>query len=186
MRILITGTTGGIGGAVKAAALAAGHEVTEVNRGEFDGPLGEGVFDACVFSTGTCPIVPLAQLADAALLETFAVNCGLFVKLVRRLVTERRANPAGMRVVAISSVSAVEGWPGGVAYCASKGALSAAARALAAELAPRRISVEALEPRYVRTRMFARSAGRMGVSESLALDPAAFATEVLARLGSRP
>ena len=184
MKILITGTTGGIGGAVRRAALAAGHEVAEVNRGGFDAPL-KGPFDAVVFATGTCPVKPLALLSDAAFDETIRVNCGLFVKLMRRIVVERQSSPAGLKAVAVSSVSAVEGWAGGAAYCASKGALSAVCRALDAELKPKGISVVALEPRYVRTKMFDACAGRMGVDPSLAQSPDAFAAEILACLTSK-
>ena len=43
MRVLITGTTGGIGGAVKRTALAAGHKVVEVNRGGFEGRAQRGL-----------------------------------------------------------------------------------------------------------------------------------------------
>lgn len=186
MRILVTGTTGGIGGAVAAAARAAGHEVVAVNRGGFESEWGEGTFDAAVFATGTCPVRPIAMLTDRELVETFEVNCGLFVALVRRLVRERRIGPKGLRIVAVSSVSATEGWPGGAAYCASKGALSAVARALDVELSPRGVSVAALEPRYVRTRMFARTAGRMGVDPSRAEEPADFAMKVLASLEPMP
>ena len=182
MKILVTGTTGGIGGAVKSAALAAGHEVTEVNRGDFKAlsadRIGSGI-EALVFATGTCPVLPLTALADEAFAETVAVNCGLFIRLMRFVVRERLYAPSGMRAVAVSSVSAVEGWPGGAAYCGSKGALSAVCRALDAELGPRGISVAALEPRHVRTRMFDACAGRMGVDPSLARDPADFALEVL-------
>ena len=181
MRILITGTTGGIGGAVKRAALAAGHAVIEVNRGDFDvfPSLGLDPIDGIVFTTGVCPVKPLTAMTDAELEETFRVNCGLFVKLMRRIVGEKLNNPNGMKVVAISSVSATEGWAGGAAYCASKGALSAVCRALDAELKPKRISVVALEPRYVKTRMFDTCAGRMGVDPALAQDPDEFAKEVL-------
>ena len=178
MRILITGTTGGIGGAVKRAALAGGHTVVEVNRGDFDAPL-DGPLDAVVFATGMCPVKPLALLSEAEFVETMSVNCGLFVRLMRRLVTEKMQGPKGMRVVAVSSVSATEGWAGGAAYCASKGALSAACRALDVELKPKGISVVALEPCYVKTRMFDACAGRMGVDPALAQDPDAFAKEVL-------
>ena len=178
MRILITGTTGGIGGAVERAARAAGHTVVEVNRGDFDAPL-DGPFDAVVFATGMCPVKPLTLLSEAEFGETMSVNCGLFVGLMRRLVTEKLHAPKGMKVVAISSVSATEGWAGGAAYCASKGALSATCRALDAELKPKRISVTALEPRYVKTRMFDGCAGRMGVDPALARDPDEFAKEVL-------
>ena len=168
MRVLVTGTTGGIGGAVRAAALACGWEVAEVNRGAFDAPLPPGPFDALVFATGTCPVKPLAATTDEVLAATFAVNCGLFVKLLRRIVAERLYAPGGMKALAVSSVSAIEGWAGGTAYCASKGALSAACRALDAELRPRGISVRAIEPRYVRTRMFAPEELAVGILEALA------------------
>ena len=187
MRILITGTSGGIGGAVKRAALSAGHEVVELNRGGFADlsaalPPVPAVFDAVVFATGCCPVKPLTRMTDGEFLETFEVNCALFVRLMRHLVKTARYSPAGMKVVAISSVSAVEGWPGGAAYCASKGALSAVCRALDAELAPRKISVEVPEPRHVRTAMFERCAGRMGTDPSNAQDPEVFARNVLSRL----
>ena len=188
MRILITGTTGGIGGAVKSAALAAGYEVVEVNRGDFDSLdaalVPHGSLDALVFTTGTCPVRPLTAMTDAEFVETFRVNCGLFVKLMRYVVAGKLNNPKGMRVVAISSVSAVEGWAGGAAYCASKGALSAVCRALDAELRPRGISVTALEPRYVKTRMFDDCAGRMGVDPARAQSPDALAADILACLTS--
>ena len=183
MRILITGTTGGIGGAVKRAALAAGHAVVEVNRGDFDmlssSSVGSDPIDGIVFTTGTCPVRSLTAMTDAELVETFRVNCGLFVKLMRHVVVGKFYNPKGMKVVAISSVSATEGWAGGAAYCASKGALSAVCRALDTELKSKGISVIALEPRYVKTKMFDSCAGRMGVDPALAQDPDEFAKEVL-------
>ena len=185
MRLLVTGTTGGIGGAVKDAALAAGHEVIDFNRADFAAISHQAsndrpqAFSALVFATGTCPVKPFALTSDALFAETMEVNCGLFVKLLRHIVAERLNDPAGMKVVAISSVSAVEGWPGGAAYCASKGALSALCRALDAELKPKKISVVALEPRYVKTKMFDACAGRMGVDPSLAQAPEEFAKEVL-------
>ena len=61
-------------------------------------------------------------------------------------------------------------------------ALSAACRALDAELKPRGISVRAIEPRYVKTRMFDACAGRMGVDPNLAQDPKALAEEILEML----
>ena len=188
MKILVTGTTGGIGGAVKRVALSAGHAVAEVNRGDFDALdaslAPRAPFDALVFATGTCPVRPLGTMTDEEFEEVFRVNCGLFVRLMREVVRAKLNNPKGMRVVAISSVSAVEGWAGGAAYCASKGALSAVCRALDAELKPRGISVVALEPRYVKTRMFDDCAGRMGVDPALARDPDDFAREILAHFTS--
>ena len=123
-------------------------------------------------------------MTDAEFEETFRVNCGLFVKLMRHVVAGKLNNPKGMKVVAVSSVSATEGWAGGAAYCASKGALSAVCRALDTELKPRGISVVALEPRYVKTRMFDDCAGRMGVDPALAQSPDALAAEILTCLKS--
>ena len=185
MKILVTGTTGGIGGAVAQTARAAGHEVVEWNRDGFErgGGLPPGPYDAVVFATGMCPVAPVAALSDESFAETLRVNCGLFLRIVREIVARRLYAPEGARIVAVSSVSANEGWPGGAAYCASKGALSAMCRALDVELAPRRISVRAVEPRYVKTRMFDACAGRMGVSASLARDPRDLADEILAMLG---
>ena len=182
-RMLVTGTTGGIGGAVRDAARASGWSVVELNRADWTGdawtrPL-PGPFDAVVFATGMCPVKPLTALTDAEFGEAFDVNCGLFVKLMRRLVGERLNAPGGMKVVAVSSVSAAEGWAGGAAYCASKGALSAVCRALDVELKPRKISVFAIEPRYVKTRMFDACAGRMGVDPKLAQAPDALAREIV-------
>lgn len=188
MRILITGTTGGIGGAVARAAASAGDDVVAVNRPEWeqlaailDGPQP---FEAVVFATGECRVKPLTQTMDDDFADAMRVNCGLFLRLMRELVTRQLSAEQGMKVVALSSVSAVEGWPGGALYCASKGALSALCRALDAELKPRKISVKALEPRYVRTRMFESCAGRMGVPAALAEDPAVLAERILNELKS--
>jgi len=182
MRLLVTGTTGGIGGAVKRAALTAGHKVVEINRSDFaalDSLDLTGPFDALVFATGMCPVKPLTQLTDAELAETVSVNCGLFVRLLRLLVKRRLYASTGMKVLAVSSVSATEGWAGGAAYCASKGALSAVCRALDAELKAKGISVAAIEPRHVKTKMFDRCAGRMGTDPALAQDPDELAQQIL-------
>lgn len=190
MKILVTGTSGGIGGAVKRAAVAAGHDVAELNRADFADlpaalPPGAEPFDAVVFATGCCPVKPLTRMTDAEFSETFEVNCALFVRLLRHIVKSGANAPSGMAAVAVSSVSASEGWAGGSAYCASKGALSAACRALDAELAPRKISVRALEPRHIRTAMFDRCAGRMGVDPATALDPDDFAREIVSGLENK-
>ena len=194
MRILVTGTTGGIGGAVKAAAQARGHEVVELNRKDFadDGRLTQsvgrelqGAFDGVVFCTGTCPVRPAALTSDELFAETVRVNCGLFLAVMRTIVAEKLYAPAGMRAIAVSSVSATEGWAGGSAYCASKGALSAMCRAMDAELKAKKISVTAIEPRYVKTRMFDACAGRMGVPSSAARDPADLAAEILTEVETR-
>jgi len=181
MKILVTGTSGGIGGAFAEVARDAGHDVTEWNRAEFKrgDALPDKRFDAVLFATGTCPVTPVTALTDERFEDTMRVNCGLFLRIVREVVSHRLYSSAGARIVAVSSVSAREGWSGGAAYCASKGALSAMCRALDEELKIRGIRVTALEPRHVRTKMFDGGAGRMGVDPGLALDPVEFAKDIL-------
>jgi len=188
MRILITGTSGDIGAAVCSAARKRGHEILEINRADWailaERVRDESAFDAVVFCTGTSPVRPAALLSDEAFLETFQVNCWLFLRLMRTLLVEKRYSKEGMRVLAISSVSATEGWAGGAAYCASKAALSGLCRALDVELKPKKIQVKAMEPRYIATKMFRACAGRMGVPESQAMAPELFAEEVLKEIGA--
>lgn len=142
----------------------------------------EGPFDGVAYTVGACPVLPLARLDPAAFEETMRVNCGGFIALVRAFAARGAYAADGAAALAVSSVSAREGWPGGTAYCASKGALSAAARALAAELAPKRIAVEVIEPSYVLTPMFRNGAARMGVPESAAVPPETVAREICERL----
>ncbi len=189
MRILLTGASGGIGTALHHEALRAGHVVTCINRADWAKlmPLAaaSAPFDAVIFATGMCPIKPIGSITDDLFAETMNVNCGLFFKLVREVVRRRMYAPTGCDILAISSVSATVGWAGGAAYCASKGALSALCRALDAELEPKHIHVTALEPSYVKTRMFDDGAGRMGVPEQAAMKPVDFAWQMLARLSHR-
>lgn len=173
-RMLIAGVTGGIGSAVREEAERSGWHVVASLDDEAAHSL-----DAFVFAVGRCKVMPLSDLTDDVFSEMLKVNCTMFVSMMRKIVAERRYSLSGMRAVVISSVSAVEGWAGGAAYCASKGALSAVCRALHAELKSRRISVKALEPRYVRTRMFYEGAAKMGVPESEAMLPEKFAQQVL-------
>ncbi len=191
MNVAVTGTTGGIGGAVAKALAAAGHRVIAINRPEWriiaEGG-GKGMFagplDAVVFASGFCPVTSLVKMSDEAFMEAISVNCGLFLSLMRLIVKERLYAKGGMRAVAVSSVSAREGWAGGAAYCASKGALSAMCRALDKELSPRGISVAALEPGHVRTRMFEKCAMRMGADASSALAPEELANEICGLLSA--
>lgn len=189
MKLLITGTTGGIGGATAKAANAAGHEVVPFNRADFasltngEAKIQSGL-DGIVFASGCCPVASVTRTSDELFAETLRANCGLFLALVRHVVKAKLYSPNGMRIVAVSSVSAHEGWAGGAAYCASKGALSALCLALDAELASRKISVRAIEPHHVKTRMFDECAGRMGANPADAIPPDALAADILKSLSS--
>jgi NAD(P)-dependent dehydrogenase (short-subunit alcohol dehydrogenase family) len=70
----------------------------------------------------------------------------------------------GGRIVVTSSILARIGVPGYTAYCASKAGLLGLVRALAAELAPRRIQVNGICPGWVNTDM--AWDGLAGISEN--------------------
>ena len=197
-KMLVVGATGGIGAAVCAEAVrrgwacvgtsrregAAAYRLDCADRDGFELDLmrlltAEGPFAAVVYCAGVCPVLPLARLDAAALDAVQAVNCTAFILLMRHFARPGACAKDGAVAVAVSSVSAREGWPGGVAYCASKGALSAACRALDAELKPRNLRVFAVEPGHVLTDMFRKGAGRMGVPAAAARPPEELAGEIL-------
>lgn len=60
-------------------------------------------------------------------------------------------------VINVTSIAAHVGLPGNPAYAASKGALSAATKSLACDLAPQGIRVNNIVPGYIRTQMTAGS-----------------------------
>ena len=76
-----------------------------------------------------------------------------------------RAMPDGSRVVNMSSVLGKFGVPGYTAYCTAKHGIIGFTKALALELAPRKITVNAICPGWVETEM-ARE-GMRGLGEAL-------------------
>jgi NAD(P)-dependent dehydrogenase (short-subunit alcohol dehydrogenase family) len=68
----------------------------------------------------------------------------------------------GGRIVNVSSVSGRFGVPKSGAYCASKHGVIGLTRALALELAPRKITVNAVCPGWVDTRLGREAIGRIG------------------------
>ena len=69
-------------------------------------------------------------------------------RLLKRMMTKRDG-----RIVNISSLSGLKGLPGQVNYSASKSALIGATKALAQEVAPRKITVNAVAPGFVESDM---------------------------------
>jgi NAD(P)-dependent dehydrogenase (short-subunit alcohol dehydrogenase family) len=84
----------------------------------------------------------------------------------------------GGRIIAISSVLGRFGVPGYTAYCASKHGVIGFVKALALELAPRRITVNALCPGWVDTDM--ATAGMQGMAEGLGISFAEARRQALA------
>lgn len=112
-----------------------------------------GGVDGLVHAAGVCPVSPLVAADSRTLEKAMTVNTGAFFELMRRCTAKGAAN-AGFSAVAVSSVSASAGWAGGSVYAATKGALSAAVRSLAVELAPRGFRVNCISPSNIKTPMF--------------------------------
>ena len=79
----------------------------------------------------------LAAMVQANLVAPYA--------LAKAAMTLLSASPAG-RIINVSSITAMRGPPGDIAYTAAKGGLSALTRGLATELAPLRITVNDIVP----------------------------------------
>lgn len=106
-----------------------------------------------VHSAGISITTPLQYLKLDDLNNIMSVNFYSFVELVKHF-SKRKFNDSGGSIVAISSISSKVGARGLTAYCASKGALESAVRAMALDLAPKNIRINAIAPSMVATQIY--------------------------------
>jgi NAD(P)-dependent dehydrogenase (short-subunit alcohol dehydrogenase family) len=195
-RALVTGASRGIGAAIARSLDRAGARVALVAR-DLAGLEGvaAGLRDAVVIPADLADPAAPGAVASAALerlggVEILVNNAALAARLpvgeldaglVDRLLAVNVRAPlllmaalapsmvaAGRgAIVNITSVSGVQGTPRRSAYAASKGALDAATRSLAAELGPSGVRVNAVAPGVVDTDMWARNKAIPGVVEAV-------------------
>lgn len=112
-----------------------------------------GAIDALVSNAGINPIAESSLDVDEAFYDlVMGVNAkGMFfcAREAMRVMIPRKQGA----IVNLGSVSGMIGWGGSSVYCASKGAVISLTKALAMELAPNNIRVNAVCPGSVRTPM---------------------------------
>ncbi len=198
--VVVTGATGGIGSATAGVFAEAGWTVVGIDRrdGERQGihrffcadltdeETSLRTFEAIGKETGRIDALvnnAAVQVCKSLVDTTVAEWDGVMNANVRSVyLAVRHAYPlmraTGGAIVNVSSVHALATSANIAAYAASKGAVLALTRALAIELAPDRIRVNAVLPGAVDTPMLRAGLGRGHLDE-------AGADELVARLGER-
>jgi 3-oxoacyl-[acyl-carrier protein] reductase len=111
-----------------------------------------GRIDILVNNAGVIRDNPLAGFSDEDVADVLATNdTGVFN--VTRAVAPFMISKRSGRIINLSSVSGEKGGRGQTNYAASKGAINAFTKALAVELAPRKITVNAVAPGVIDTEM---------------------------------
>jgi NAD(P)-dependent dehydrogenase (short-subunit alcohol dehydrogenase family) len=197
--ILVTGASSGIGRQIALSCAEAGATVIASGRdeGRLQALLGElggephryvvanlsadasimslaeqvGKIDGVVHSAGVSALAPLRLASRPHVESQLDVNYVAPLLLSQQLLVRNAIAPGGA-IVFVSSISAHIGVHGVGAYAASKAALEAMARALAMEVAKKKIRVNCLAPGLVETPMLAAArATTGGLDETLATYP---------------
>jgi len=137
-----------------------------------------GAYYAVVVNAGIARDNTFAALSDEDWDEVIDTSLDGFYNVMRPLVMPMVRAKQGGRVVVLSSVSGVIGNRGQVNYSAAKAGLAGAAKALAVELASRKITVNCVAPGPIATDMIADAPleemlkmvpmGRVGTPEEVA------------------
>lgn len=112
-------------------------------------------------SAGIVHTRPLSSSPVEIIQSQLDINLIAGLELARAICRRDVMTPEGGSLLFISSVYGRVGMPGQSAYCATKGAVAAAVRALAVELARRNVRANSISPGLVLTEMTTRSLGML-------------------------
>jgi NAD(P)-dependent dehydrogenase (short-subunit alcohol dehydrogenase family) len=154
-----------VGADVAASINEAGGSAVFVQANVADVGAPDRIIDAAIKSFGRVDILvnnavvpalehsaPVQDISPGAWRKQFSVNLDACLQLAQRGAIEMLRQGEGGRIVNISSIVAYLGVPGAAAYQTSKRALIGLTEALAIELAPSGINVNAVVPGFIRTR----------------------------------
>ena len=163
---------------------ALGIKCDVSNKAEVDNLVAKtienfGQLDILVNNAGIYPFKPFGQMTEADWDRVMDVNLKSIFLCSQASINVMKA---GSKIVNISSIAAFVGFEGLTHYCASKGGVSSFTRALALELAPKKININAVAPGAVDTpgatgssseevkkqTVAAIPLGRMGLAEDIA------------------
>lgn len=178
--VLITGATGGIGGAIAHAMKSAGATVVVSGRNiaklntEFDNSYIKipcdlsaenagvdlvmatiekcGRVDVLINNAGITADTLLMRMTDAQFDDVINTNLRAAFKTCRAAIMPMMKQKFG-RIINMASIVGVVGGAGQANYAASKGALIAMTKSIAAEVASRGITANAIAPGFIKTPM---------------------------------
>ena len=107
-----------------------------------------GALDILVNNAGIYPFKPFLEMSESEWDKVINVN---LKSIFLAAQAAAKIMPAGGKIVNISSIAAFVGFSGLTHYCASKGGMNGMTRALALELAEKKINVNNVAPGAIET-----------------------------------
>lgn len=120
-----------------------------------------GKISGFVHSAGVDKLLPFKLIEPATYEEMFATNTISGFEIARIISKKKYINSEGASFVFISSIMGILGQIGKIAYCSSKGAIVSGVKAMALELALKKIRVNSILPAVVETEMSKQVLGNL-------------------------